>query len=70
MPGRKRSPERKSRSGPNIPEEQRHTVRVRVPREPAEELARRWGVSESDAVVRAVTEAAAHAAAGGSSSGS
>jgi hypothetical protein len=38
-------------------EEQRHTVRVRVPKEHAEALAARWGVKVEDAVRRAVKEA-------------
>lgn len=48
----------KKASGENIEEWQRNTVRVRVPKEPAEKLAKRWRVSVAEAVVRAVQEAA------------
>ncbi len=53
--GAKKAP--RPRSG-WVPEDARHTVRVRVPKEPAEILARRWRVSMSEAVIRAVVEAA------------
>lgn len=47
----------RARSG-KVHEAQRHTVRVRVPKEPVEALAKRWGCDEAAAVVRAVREAA------------
>jgi len=47
----------RARSG-KVHEAQRHTVRVRVPKEPVEALARRWGCDETAAVIRAVREAA------------
>lgn len=59
MPAPKRTPERQSRSGPNIPEDQRHTVRVRLRREDherAERLARQWGCTVPEAVARALHE--------------
>ena len=57
MAGKKRgAPAPRPRSG-FVTEEQRHTVRVRVSREHAETLAKRWGVKVEDAVRRAVREA-------------
>lgn len=50
----------RARSG-KVHEAQRHTVRVRVPKEPVEALAKRWGCDETEAVVRAVREAASDA---------
>lgn len=47
----------RARSGPNVDESERHTVRVRVPRKLVEPLAKRWGVEPSEAVLRAVREA-------------
>ncbi len=38
-------------------EDQRHTVRVRVPNELVEPLMKRWKCSAADAVIRAVREA-------------
>lgn len=49
--------ERKSRSGSYLPEELRGSMRVRVPRALAEELARRWGTEPAEAVVQAVKKA-------------
>jgi hypothetical protein len=57
MPSRKPTAKRKSRSGPNIEEWQRGTVRVRVPRRQAEALASVWACGPQDAVLRAVQEA-------------
>ena len=57
MPARKAPEPPRARSG-KAHEAQRHTVRVRVPKEPAQALAKRWGCDEAAAVVRAVREAA------------
>ncbi len=49
-----------SRSGPNIPEEQRTTTRVRLSKEAvaqATKLAARWGCSVPEAIARAVASA-------------
>jgi hypothetical protein len=50
----------KSRSGPNIPEAQRHTVRLRLPRDAhatAERLARKWGCTVVEAISLALAKA-------------
>lgn len=56
MRAAKRRPDPPTRSGPNIPEAQRHTVRLRVPRDVhvrLERLARRWGCTVVEAIERA-----------------
>lgn len=56
MPSPKRTPARKA-SGPNIPEAQRGTVRVRLPRDAharAEQLAKTWGCTVAEAITAAV----------------
>lgn len=45
-------------SGTNIPEGDRSTLRVRVPRDLAEALGKRWRIKPADAVVRALREVA------------
>lgn len=50
-------PAPKKAPGRNVEEWERGTVRVRVPREHAEALAKRWSCDASEAVVRAVREA-------------
>lgn len=60
-PRRTPAPKRRAsgnRSGTYLPEAQRGSMRVRVPRDLAEQLARRWGTEPAEAVVRAVREAA------------
>ena len=49
---------KKKASGRNVEEWERGTIRVRVPKEHAELLARRWKIKPTEAVLRAVAQAA------------
>lgn len=57
MASRKQPPARKA-SGRNVEEWERGTIRVRVPKEHAETLAKRWSMTPTQAVLRAIAWAA------------